>query len=163
MSDSDASGDPNVTEENSPPYYPYFPLESSIPHYYGNYVRQIFMVAGVAMLVGAPFLINRVPDLVPFQIGGAIALVVLAALTSPRKQFIIVANVIAAALGVLVFEWLSILAYRAENMIAFVLLEAVTIAFLFALYFSTKTLRAMFYRQLGKTDRALDFIEEERR
>src|SRR3989344_6623767 len=163
MSDSDASGDPNVNEENHPPYYPYWSLESSIPHYYGNYTRQIFMLAGAAMLVGAPFLVNRLPEILPFQIGGAIALVVLAALTSPRKQWVIVADVLAAALGILVFEWLAIVAYQAENMIAFILLEAVTAAFLFALYFSTKTLRAMFYGQLGKADRALDFIEEERR
>jgi len=154
--DNDSAGDPNVTEE-SPQYFPALRIGPSVPHYYGDYVRQIFMLAGAAMLILAPFLVSRAPALLPFEIGGAIALVCLAALTNPKKQWVMLANALAAGAGVIVFEALAIAAYSSGNWLAFVGLETVTIAFLFALYFSIKTLRAMVLGQIGRQSTFGDF------
>ncbi len=157
---NDSAGEPNVNEE-TPFFLPSLRIGPAIPHYYGDYVRQIFMIAGAAMLVLAPFLINRAPELLPFEIGGAIALVCLAALTSPRKQWVMMADGAVAGIGVVVFESLALAAYASENWLAFVALEAVTIAFLFALYFSIKTLRSMMFGKVGRTDRIGDFVDED--
>jgi hypothetical protein len=150
--DNVGGGEPNVGEESSTLPPPLSLLGSSIPHYYGDTVRQIFVVAGVAMLLLAPLLINRAPALLPFQIGGAIALVCLAALTNPRKMWVLMADSLAAGVGVIVFEALAIAAYASGNWIAFIALEVLTIAFLYALYFSLKTVRSMMFGQVGRRE-----------
>ncbi|OHB19933.1 MAG: hypothetical protein A2854_03605 [Parcubacteria group bacterium RIFCSPHIGHO2_01_FULL_56_18] len=159
MSDGDNGGEPNVAEE-FPSYFPSLRIGPSIPHYYGDYVRQIFILTGAAMLVLAPFLVNRAPTLLPFEIGGAIALVCLAALTNPKKQWVLMADTLAAGVGVIVFESLSLAAYTSGNWLAFIALEAVAIAFLIALYFSLKTLRSMMLGQIGKEPSFDEFTDE---
>ena len=160
--DSDGQGgggEPNVSEEM--PTLPPLSLGGSlIPHYYGDAVRQIFVVTGAAMLVTAPFLINRAPVLLPFEIGGAIALVCLAALTNPKKTWVLLADVLAAGVGLVVFEALAIAAYASGNWLAFTMLEALTLAFLFALYFSLKTVRSMFLGQIGHRGTYGEFTED---
>lgn len=151
-------GEPNVGEEapSLPP--PFGMMGSSIPHYYGDYVRQIFVVTGAAMLIMAPFLVSRAPALLPFEIGGAIALVVLAALTNPKKVWVLMADTLAAGVGIIVFESLAIAAYASGNWLAFIALEVVTLAFLFALYFSLKTVRTMMFGQIGKSSTFGEFL-----
>lgn len=142
-------GDANVKEQDNL-YLPRLWESSAIPHYYGDYVRQIFMTIGAVMLIIAPFLVSRgAAGLVPFEIGGAIILVFLAALTNPKKQWVLMADAVVAAVGVLVFEVLALGAYAANSWLTFIALEAVTIAFLFALYFSLKTVRNMMLGQIG--------------
>jgi len=152
-------GEPNVGEEAPllPP--PFGMMASSIPHYYGDYVRQIFVVTGAAMLILAPFLVNRAPALLPFEIGGAIVLVILAALTNPKKVWVLMADTLAAGVGIIVFESLAIAAYASGNWLAFIALEVVTLAFLFALYFSLKTVRTMMFGQIGKSAAYGEFSE----
>lgn len=157
--DNVGGGEPNVGEESPTLPPPFSMLGSNIPHYYGDSVRQIFVVVGAAMLLLAPFLINRAPALLPFEIGGAIALVCLAALTNPRKVWVLMADSLAAGIGVIVFESLAIAAYASGNWLAFIALEVVTIAFLYALYFSLKTVRSMIFGQVGKRETYGEFAE----
>jgi hypothetical protein len=143
-------GEANVGEESPTLPPPFAMMNTSIAHYYGDYVRQIFVVAGALMLIMAPFLVNRAPALLPFEIGGAIILVVLAALTNPAKVWVVMADALAAGVGIIVFESLAIAAYSSGNWLAFIALEVVTLAFLFALYFSLKTVRSMMFGLIGK-------------
>lgn len=136
-------------------------MVTDIPHYYGDYVRQIFVVTGAAMLLLAPLLVNRAPGILPFQIGGAIVLVVLAALTNPKKLWVLMADSLAAGIGVVVFESLAIAAYAAGSWFYFIALEIVTIAFLFALYFSLKTVRTMMLGMVGKRSTFGEFADSE--
>lgn len=161
MSDGDngGGGEPNVGEEERMPAFPGFPFGPSIAHYYGDYVRQIFIVTAAIMLITAPFIIERAPVLLPFEIGGAIILAILAALTNPKKTWVLMADALVAGVGVLVFEILALGAYNAGSMIVFILLEAITLAFLFALYFSLKTLRAMMHGQIGKRPKYGEFVQ----
>lgn len=151
-------GDPNVGEDETMNLSG-LRTGPAIAHYYGDYVRQIFIVAGVAMLVLAPFLISRAPTLLPFQIGGAIVLVFLAALTNPQKIWVLIADAIVSAIGIIVFEALALAAYASGNWLAFIAVETITIAFLLAFYFSLKTVRAMMHHQIGKRPRFGDFAE----
>lgn len=154
-------GEPNVGEEGPTLPLPLSLTRPNIAHYYGDYVRQIFVVTGALMLIMAPFLVNRAPALLPFEIGGAIVLVVLAALTNPRKVWVVMADALAAGVGIIVFESLAIAAYASGNWFAFIALEAVTLAFLFALYFSLKTVRTMLFGQIGKRPTFGEFADGE--
>ncbi len=154
MSDSDGSdggGEPNIGEGE--PYYPYvLPYRNTamVPHYYGDYVRSIFIVVGAFMLILAPFVSERAPQLLPIQVVSAVVLVLLAGLTSPKKEWVLILDAIAAGLGVIFFEFLALAAYNASAWFSFIALEIVTISFLVALYFSIKTVRAMSSGQIGK-------------
>lgn len=162
MGDDDGGGgEPNVGEDG-PPYFPYaFPYRNieTIPHYYGDYVRSVFVVIGALMLILAPIFSNSAPQLLPFQIGGAIILVFLAGLTSPKKQWVMILNACAAAAGIVVFESVALAAYDAGAWISFIALEVVTISFLVALYFSVKTVRAMFQGKIGKRSTFGEFAD----
>ncbi len=148
---SDGGGEPNVGEGE--PYYPYlFPYrnKATIPHYYGDYVRVIFIMVGTFILVLAPFVSERAPQLLPAAIVGAVILVLLAGLTSPKKEWVLTLDAIVAGLGVVAFEFLALAAYNAEAWISFIMLQTIVISFLIAFYFSVKTVRAMLTGQIGK-------------
>ncbi len=131
---------------------PYSPvrLGPSIPNYYGDYVRQIFMGCGAIMLVLAPFLASSFPAILPFEIGGAIIIVILGALTNPENQLSSLANSIAAGVGVVIYEMLALSLFFQESYLAFVVREFLAIAFLLALYFSLKTFRNMLSDRIGQ-------------
>jgi len=162
MSDGDGgeggSGEPNVYEESGP-YMPSLHAGPSIPHYYGDYVRQIFMLNAAVMLVFSPFLASAVPGTLIFEIGGAIVIAILGALTNPAKQISMLANAIAAGVGILTYELLALNAFSGGAMIGFIVREAVAVAFLFALYFSLKTLRNMIFHTIGKKGNVGEFID----
>ena len=135
-------------------------LGPSVPHYYGDYVRQIFVALGAGLLVLAPFFMKTMPFFLPIIIVGTVVIVCLAAITNPHNQLVHIANSIAAGLGVVIFEVLSLISFGEENMILFAILEAFSIGFLIALYFSMKTLRAMILHQVGKREMVGEFLEE---
>lgn len=155
----DDDGGLNVREEN--PYMPDLAMGPKISHYYGDYVRQIFMGSAALMLVSAPFLAGDIPAALPFEIGGALVIAILGALTNPARQISMLANAIAAGVGIIVYELLALNAFYSGAMIAFIEREILAIAFLFALYFSLKTLRNMVFRMIGRGSRFGDFVEKE--
>ncbi len=163
MSDSDGgdndggTGDLNVFEES--PYYPDLKVGPSIPHYYGDYVRQLFMLAGAMMLIFSPFLAASNPGILPFEIGGAIVVAILAALTNPVNKLSMLANAIVAGIGVVTYELLALNSYFSGAMIAFIEREAITLIFLCALYFSLKTLRNMVLQTIGKKNASKSLIQ----
>ena len=73
----------------------------------------------------------------------------------------LLANAIASGVGVVVYELLALNAFYSGAMIAFVEREALAIGFLFALYFSLKTLRNMVFHMVGRGDKYGDFLKEE--
>ena len=154
----DDGGEPNVGEGE--PYYPYgLPYRNTgmVAHYYGDYVRSIFIVVGAFMLVLAPFVSERAPQLLPMQVVSAVVLVLLAGLTSPNKEWVLILDAIAAGLGVIFFEFLALAAYNAAAWFSFIALETVAIAFLIALYFSIKTVRSMASGTIGKKTSPANF------
>lgn len=156
---SDDDGGLNVREEN--PYMPDLAPGPRIAHYYGDYVRQIFMGCAAIMLVFSPFVASDFPMALPFEIGGAIIIAILGALTNPTRQISMIANAMAAGVGVVVYELLALNAFYSGAMIAFIQREAIAIAFLFALYFSLKTFRNMQFRILGKRGDRLGDLNQE--
>ncbi len=122
------------------------PRGRKVPHYYGDIVRKYLLFAGSMLLLAV--LIDR--ELLSFYlfigIFGVLVFTVLAALMSPRVTSAIFTNAIVSALMFLIFEYFAISAYLKSQTfldLIFAIRQAIAVAFLVALYFSTKTLRGM--------------------
>lgn len=128
-----------------------------IPHYYGDYVRPLFIGMAVLSFVATPLL----GDLLPFgiipQIGASLLLVLLAGLTTPRSFSVMLVNATVAGLSVLLLETFAIMLHHAQSTELFLAREAGVLLMLGALYFSVKTLRAMMSGKLGHNDTPLEF------
>ena len=109
-----------------------------IPHYYGDYVRVLFIAVAVLSAVAVPVF----GDLLPFgtlaQVLAALLLVLLAGLTHPHSAMLSLYNSVVSAIGV-------------------ILLQSAALLLLFAFYFSLKTLRAFGQGKLGKVERPWEF------
>lgn len=139
---------------------PHVPLVDHIPHYYGDAVRQLFVVAAVLMLVGAPFYADSLRVELPFEIVGAVILVALAALANPYKKFVFFVGAIAAGVGLVIYEIWALYTYFESTWLQFILREAIAIIFLVAFYFNMKTVRAFVLHRIGKHDEAGEFDED---
>ena len=133
-------------------YLPRLNLGPRVPHYYGDYVRKLFLAAAVAMFIFIPLFGVITPLLLPFQIFGALVFVTLAALTTPKKEVILIADALAAALGVVIFEAVALVSYTAGDILSFCGNQTLAVLLIFALYFSLKTVRAMELHQIGKQE-----------
>ncbi len=138
-------------------------LKGHIAHYYGDFVRRIFLGVSIILLLSAPFLADAAPALIPFQILGAVGLVLLSALTNPKNKTIMIANVAASLVGIVALEICALAAYRGEAILAMIAFQILALAFIYAFYLSLKTLRAMELGQIGKRDIPGEFLEEKRR
>ncbi len=135
-------------------------LKGNIAHYYGDYVRRIFLGIAIILLLSAPFLLEIALALVAIQITGAIALILLSALTNPKNKTIMIADVIASLIGIVALEIFVLAAYRGGAILAMIAFQLVALAFIYAFYLSLKTLRAMELGQIGKRDIPGEFLEE---
>jgi len=130
---------------------------TKISHYYGDSVRAFLISGAILMLITAPFYTDSQAEL-PFIVLGAVVMVAVAALTSPRKRGTISADVLIAGSGFVIYQTWALSKYDSDPMYQFVLREAISILFLFALYFSTKTLRSMLLDQIGHPDEPGEFL-----
>src|SRR3989338_11021214 len=84
-----------------------------IEHYYGDYVRALFLGVAVLSAVAIPLF----GDLLPFgtfaQVGCALLLVLLAGLTNPHSRVLMVYDVVVSGLGVFLLESAAISFYSA--------------------------------------------------
>lgn len=122
------------------------PRGRRVPHYYGDIVRKYLLFAGAMLLVAV--LVDK--ELLSFYlfigIFGVLVFTVLAALMSPKVTSAIFTNAVISALMFLMFEYFAISAYLKSQTFLdsiFILRQTIAVAFLVALYFSTKTLRGM--------------------
>ena len=140
-------------------YLPTMHLGPSLPHYYGDYVRKLFVAAAALMLVLAPFFGGFLPLTLPFEIIGAVVLVAFGALTNPKKQWVVAGDVLLAGTLIIAYEGIALYAYLQNDVLVFFTREALVVIFVFAFYFSMKTLRAMMQHQIGKREPPGEFIK----
>lgn len=131
-----------------------------IEHYYGDYVRALFLGAAVLSAIAIPLF----GDLLPFgtftQVGCTLLLVLLAGLTNPHSNILMIYNVVVSGIGVFLLESVAISLYPVDTVQLFIAREVAAIALLFAFYFSVKTLRAMLLGKVGKAERPWEFEDE---
>ena len=128
-----------------------------IEHYYGDYVRALFVGDAALSAVAIPLL----GDLLPFgtfaQVGCTLLLVLLAGLINPHSKMLVVYGVIVSGVGVFLLESAAISFYPVDTMQLFAAREVAALMLLFAFYFSIKTLRAMMLGKVGKMERPWEF------
>lgn len=120
-----------------------------IPHYYGDYIRILFITAAVL----AAFAIPVWGDLLPIgtfaQVIGVVILVVLAGLTSPHGTFVLWTDAIVSAIGVIFIENTAISLYSIDELAIFFARETIVLLLLVATYLSIKTVRAITLHKIG--------------
>jgi hypothetical protein len=117
----------------------------SLTHYYGDIVRKLFFAAAIIMLAGLPFFSDRLPVSTIEALVVIVTIGFLAGLTNPVEPLPAVINTLASGIGVIIFEYQAVLTYQANSAsdLLFQADQVLAIIFLIALYFGTKTLRAM--------------------
>lgn len=119
------------------------------------------MLGGAAlMLVASPLYGNNLRLELPFEVVGTLVIVGLAALTSPKSWIVLLGDAVASGIGAAVFGTWAIFEYDNINPVAFMLRSVIAIIFLFAFYFSMKTLRAFTLHQIGKRETIDEFEEQ---
>lgn len=154
-------------EDEGPNYARFRAQLHGVPHYYGDIVRQLFLVSAAVMLVAAPFYADTLSLELPFEIMGAIVLVALAAAVNPHNRLGLYGNAIASGVGLVLYETWALYPYSTSTWMQFTLRQFVALLFLAAFYFSMKTVRALIFHQIGKREGAEsgpgEFDEEEGR
>ena len=113
-------------------------------HYYGDITRQLFVLMAFIMLVSTPFFHDRLPISASVSIIGVLVLAVVAGLTNPKLRSVIIFDFIVSLFVFLIFGVESVSSYQVSVDSYFYANLALSIIGLFALYFSSKTLRGKF-------------------
>ncbi len=132
---------------------------TTIPHYHGDAARGLLLGGAALLLIASPLYADSIHMEFPFMVVGALFAVAAAALTDPHKRLSLMADAVVAGVGMTVYAGWGLLNYDSANPIAFVLRLAVAVIFLFAFYFSLKTVRAFALHEIGRED---DFATEDK-
>lgn len=138
--------------------------DTEVPHYYGNLVRQLLILAAGVMFVAAPWYTNDLRVELPFILAGILVVVILAALINPHSKRIAAACAVASGVGMLIFGSWALFSFKFEyaTWVALGLRELLALLFLGAFYFSMKTFRAMMLGKVGRKDVVGEFFPDER-
>ncbi|KKQ77373.1 MAG: hypothetical protein UT00_C0013G0004 [Parcubacteria group bacterium GW2011_GWA1_38_7] len=118
-------------------------------HYYGDLVRFLFMLAAIIMLITLPFLIGKLPVPLYISIMVILAIGVLAGITNPLQKWISILNGLISTAALFIFEFYAVNSFSTSGVktLYFITNQLLAVVFLFALYYSIKTLRAMFIKE----------------
>ena len=120
-------------------------------HYYGDRVRKLFLLGALIMVAGLPFLYDVIPQPISFSILAIFILLAAAGLTNPQQVFTSTVNVALAVMATGTFEYYAV--YASQNFgiwsLFFWANEALAVNFLFASYYSIKTLRGALVLENG--------------
>lgn len=111
-------------------------------HYYGDIVRLIFVAASVVTLLGFPTVTKQLGVPVVFVALGLLILIIAAGISNPIQKQSLIINVFVSFLGLISFIFLSTrMRELSVSGFLFVLNQLLAVAFIFAIYFSIKSLR----------------------
>jgi hypothetical protein len=138
-----------------------FTRRHDVPHYYGDTVRSLLIATAVISALAIPLLGDLLPYGTTAQVACTIALVLLAGLTNPHGKIVSILNTTIAAVGAFLLESAAVTLYSNDLLLLFMAREAAALLLLFALYFSVKTVRAMFSGRIGKDEPIDEFDAED--
>jgi hypothetical protein len=112
-------------------------------HYHGDIARRLFVVASLIMLVTLPILNGRLHVSILVSILFIVVLVSFAGFVMPGNKWVIYADFTISAVSTVVFSYDAVVAYNEYSIkdLLFITDQVLAIIFLFALYYSAKTLR----------------------
>lgn len=124
-------------------------------HYHGDRVRKLFLLGALIMVAGLPFLYDVIPQPTSFSIFAVFILLAAAGFTNPQQVLTSAINVSLAVFATGIFEYYAV--YASQNYgidgLFFWTNEALAINFLFASYYSIKTLRGALVLENGKEEK----------
>lgn len=128
--------------------YAYHPGQSQNVHYYGDIVRFLFMCAALVMVVGLPIVSNYIYLPTWVSVLGILVLGLAAGFTNPRQIWDAGANVVISSVGFFLFDLFTVESYIDINLHTKFFVANIVLAtiFLFATYFSVKTVRGLLLR-----------------
>jgi hypothetical protein len=116
-------------------------------HYYGDYLRRLFVGGAVLSLLVLPFYQSLIPSL---SFRGVIALmlviIVFAGITNPRQKFTAWADLLISAILFIVFEYYTVSEYAVDDITLSLIRGVIGLVFVFSLYYSAKTVRGLSVR-----------------
>lgn len=116
--------------------------QNSVPHYYGNIVRVIFIISAAYLLFGLPSMTELFQIPVIVSIIGVVVLGAAAGITNPAKKFSLQLNVFISLIFLAGFAYLAWFGYdNGFGMDVQIANQIAAVAFLAASYFSIKSLR----------------------
>lgn len=119
-------------------------MEKPLEHYYGDIVRYLFLAAGIIMLVTLPLFQSLIETPLMVSISGIAVLGIAAGLTNPQQIVSAVVNFVISIVGFITFAYSATTSFQGkiEND-KFILTNIILAAiFIFAIYFSMKTMRS---------------------
>ncbi|MEY4747344.1 MAG: hypothetical protein RLZZ416_393 [Candidatus Parcubacteria bacterium] len=132
----------------------------TIPHYYGTVVRQLLLGGAALMLLASPLYGSNLRLEFPVIVLGALLAAGFGALITPHSKAAAYAAAAISGAAVVIYATWGISGYLDVGAVAFVLRLAVALVFLFAFYFSMKTVRAFALHQVGRRDEPDEFETE---
>ncbi len=133
-----------------------------IPHYYGDGVRALFIIIASLMALAIPILGDVMPLGTAIQVSTIVALVILAGLTDPHSRKVFWFASALSVFGIIATESAAITYFRADGLSMFIVRELAVLFLILALYFSIKTLRAMYQGKIGHSIDLGEFDRPER-
>lgn len=115
------------------------------PHYYGNFVRRLFLLGAIIMAITLPSLHSLVPGNTYLGLFIIIILGLVSGLISPMQRVVITINLLISLVAVFVFEYYAVSNYVPSSFgdLFFWVNQILAIVFLLALYYSSKTFRGL--------------------
>ncbi len=118
--------------------------ETKFSHYYGDYLRRLFLVGAVASIIVLPFYPNLIP---PFSILSVIiislVIVVFAGITSPKTRSIVSIEILISSLLFIIFQYYTVLGYKFDSFPLSFIRQILALIFIVSLYYGVKTYRGM--------------------
>lgn len=115
-------------------------------HYYGDSVRKLMLLGGIIMIFAYPFFQAYTGVPLALSILFALAIVCLAGLQHPTHAWIAVLNTLASTVAFVAFEYKAVTFYLSpffnEAPLFFWVNQLLSLIFLLAVYYSTKTARS---------------------
>ena len=127
--------------------------ENPIPHYHGDIVRILFMIAAIIMLVSLPLFKADIALPPVYSIVAILILGLTAGLTNPKLIWHAGINLVVAVTAFLVFATYMVNTYGTGVRAFFFTNMVLSFIFVLAVYFSVKTVRGLFLaRKTGQTN-----------
>src|SRR5690348_15461606 len=86
--------------------------KNEMAHYYGDIVRKLFIASAVTMIVTLPFLNSRLPVSTLTSVLIIVILSLAAGFIAPKSKLAISLDTAVSLLGLIVFEYYAVKAYR---------------------------------------------------
>lgn len=118
-----------------------------MPHYYGDIVRIIFVIAGLIMLIFLPVF----KELIVVPVGLAILVIIsidlFAGLTNPLQKWISLINLLISLSSFVTFELIAVEYFPTSEKLYAIINQILAFLFFISLYYSTKTFRGFIVKE----------------